>query len=85
MKVIPRDFVKLMREQFDRHDTYNSLEHQLLTEIATRQMENLYCGKGKALQAVAETVPGKEIHIRTTPTTITTTGTITRAPRRTNG
>ena len=60
MKVIPRDFVKVMREQFDRHDTYDSLEHQLLTEIATRQMEDEYYGKGKTLQAVAEAVPGTE-------------------------
>ena len=57
MKVIPRDFVKIMREQFDRHDTYDDLEHQLLTEIATRQMEEEHYGKGKAIQAVVEPQP----------------------------
>ena len=54
MKILPRDYVKIMREQFDRHETYDGLEHQLFTEMATRQMEDEHFGKEKGLHAIAE-------------------------------
>ena len=57
MKVNPRDLANKMREYleyFDKHDRYDALEHQLFTEIATRQMEDEYYGKSKGLQTVAE-------------------------------
>ena len=54
MKIIHRDFAKVMRENFDKHHDFDSLETQLYTEIATRQMEEDHYGKGKNIQAVVE-------------------------------
>ena len=54
MKIIFRDFAKVMRENFDKHHDFDSLETQLYTEIATRQMEEDHYGKGKNIQAVVE-------------------------------
>ena len=56
MKIIPRDFAKVMRECYDKHDTYDSFEHQLITEMVIRQMEDACHCKSKGL--VAECMSG---------------------------
>ena len=54
MKIIHREYARIMREQYGKHDTFDALEHQLFTEIATRQREEEHYGKGKGLRSAEQ-------------------------------
>ena len=44
-----------MREQYEKHETYESFESQLFIEIAVRQMEDeCYGNNGRTMRAVTE-------------------------------
>ena len=55
MKTLLGDYAKVMREQYEKHETYESFESQLFIEIAVRQMEDeCYGNNGRTLQVVTE-------------------------------
>ena len=54
MKIIHREFAKVMRNNLVKHRDFDSLEKQLYTEIVTRPMEEEHYGNGKNIQAVVE-------------------------------
>ena len=55
MKTLHRDYAKVMREQYEKQETYESFESQLFIETAAREMEDECHGNNcRTLQAVTE-------------------------------